>query len=310
MKQRSVVITEADEAILCALSRFHYLTAGQTSRLLYPKLSDENRYSQRRLKRLTDAGYVIRLRALPTPRYGQAPHVFTLGRRGRQHVAALGVPVRPYFRPSEEARAAENNPFMTHRLATIDILIAAKCLCRDHPVTCPRMLTERELKQAPVRVEVPPAPRATAETTRRVAVIPDAWFELCVADQPPVSIALELDRGTEDQMVWRQKVAALAVWADGPYREAFTTDNVTIAVVCPNPSRRDVLGRWTLRELQARGFEDIADIFLFTSESPVSTDPTVFFFGPRWYVPHQADPVALLDWPPEPENREVSIFAQ
>jgi hypothetical protein len=309
MTHTRFIITEADEAVLRALGRFHYLKACQLSRLLYPNLSDEDRYAQRRLKRLTDADYVLRLRALPTPRYGQPPHVFTLARRGRQHLVALGVPVRPYFRPSEETRAAENNPFMTHRLAAIDVLIAGDCLCRNHPVTCPRMLTERELKQAPVRVDVPAAPRAEASTARRVAVIPDAWFQLCVAGEAPVSIALELDRGTEDQMVWRQKVAALAVWAVGPYRKAFATDNLTIAVVCPDVARRDVLAGWTMRELEARGHRELVDIFLFTCESPVSSTPAAFFFGPHWFLPHHPDPVPLLDRPPEPASEEVSIFA-
>src|SRR6478735_112649 len=125
-------ITEADESILLALSRFHYLTAAQANRLLYPNLADQNRYIQRRLKKLTDMQYVLRLRALPAPRYGQAPHVFTLARRGRQYLTALGLAVQPYFRPSEEARASENRPFMTHTLAAIDVLVAADRLCRDY----------------------------------------------------------------------------------------------------------------------------------------------------------------------------------
>lgn len=307
MSQKRLTITEADAALLRALSRFHYLTAAQASRLLYPKLADENRYAQRRLKRLADADYVLRLHALPTPRYGQAPHVFTLARRGRQYLIGLGVSVRPYFRPSEEARATENNPFITHRLAAIDVMIAADCLCRDHPVTCPQMLSERELKQGARRVHVPPGPRA-AEAPRRVAVIPDAWFQLTVASQSPVSIALELDRGTEDQVVWRRKVAALALWAVGPYREAFATDNLTIAVVCPDAARRDRLAGWTLRELRTRRFDDLADIFLFTASSPVAECPLLFFFGAHWYLPHVAEPVALLDGPPEPTREEVPIY--
>ena len=88
-----------------------------------------------------------------------------------------------------------------------------------------------------------------------LAVIPDAWFQLKVASSPRVSIALELDRGTEDQRVWRQKVAALALWAVGPYRKAFQTDNVTIAVVCPDVARRETLCSWTKKELEGRGLE-------------------------------------------------------
>jgi hypothetical protein len=308
MKHQSFTISEVDQAILRALSRYHYLTVPQANRLLYPNLADENRYMQRRLKHLVDAGYILRLRALPTPRYGQAPHVFTLARGGRQYLNALGVSVRPYYRPSEEIQATQNNPFMEHRLAAIDVMIAADCLCRDHPVTCPRMLSERELKQSALRVDVPPAGGAPAQTTRRVAVIPDAWFQLCVTGRPPVSIALELDRGTEDQFAWRRKVAALALWADGPYREAFRTDNLTVAVVCRDRQRTDVLAGWTFRELSECGYADLADIFLFTAASPVVTAPLSLFFEPHWYLPEQGEPVALLDAPSEPAGREVPVF--
>jgi hypothetical protein len=310
MSKLLFTITQTDEAVLRALARFHYLKASQLSRLLYPNLSDENRYAQRRLKRLADANYVLRLRALPHPRIGSAAHVYTVAQRGRKHLTALGVTLTPYYRPSEEVQTAHNNPFMEHRLAAIDVLIAADCLCRDYEVTCPRMLSERELKQSAVRVDVPPGSSATVQTTRRLAVIPDAWFQLCVADdEEPVSIALELDRATEDQTAWRRKVAALAIWAYGPYREAFDSNNVTIAVVCPDATRRDVLARWTLRELHDRGFDDLADNFLLTSVSPVSTPPLSFFFDPHWHLPHRADPVALLATPAETASEEVAIFA-
>ena len=293
-------ITEADRNILLALSRYHYLTAAQASRLLYPSLYDENRYMQRRLKKLVDGGHVLRLRALPTPQYGQAPHVFTLHRRGREYLHGLGVKVLPYFRPSEELRAAQNDPFMRHRLAAIDVLIAADSLCRNSAVTCPRLLIERYLRRAALRVEL-----GTGGAVRRVAVIPDGWFQLQPGNHPPISIALELDRATEDQQVWRRKIAAYVVWAHGPYRRAFGTDNLTVAVVVPTDTRRDQLRLWTMRELTTRGAPDLADIFLFTAASPVATPATDFFFGAFWYVPHQAHPVRVLDLP---QQRPGEVF--
>ncbi len=50
-------LTRTDGEILVALGQVHYLTAGQLSRLPYAG-RDGDRYSQRRLKRLVDAGYV------------------------------------------------------------------------------------------------------------------------------------------------------------------------------------------------------------------------------------------------------------
>src|SRR3954452_10909963 len=294
MRQPTYLITEVDEIILRALARFHYLTAAQASRLLYPTLFDDNRYMQRRIKRLVDNDYVLRLRALPMPQYGQAPHVFTLAHKGRVYTEEIGLGLRTYFRPSEEKRATWNHPFMTHRLATIDVMIAADRLSREQGIVCPRMLPERELKHGAVHVQVPPGPNSMTKETRTVTVIPDAWFQLSLSGSEPHSIAIELDRGTEEQKVWRQKVAAYANWVDGPYQEAFETDNLTIATVCLTDTRTQQLADWTLKELRGRNLEDLADLFLFTAASPVTTAPADFFFTPLWRSVSNQE-VSLLD---------------
>src|SRR3954453_1896032 len=270
MTTNAYIISKADRTVLLALNRFHYLTAAQLSRLLYPNLKDQNRYAQRRLRQLATAEYALQLRALPKPQYGQAPYVYTLARKGRMYVQGLGVSVDPYFRPSEERRTTLNSPFMAHRLATIDGMIAAVRFCREVPgSTDPRMLSERELKRGAVRVEVPPLEHSTADGPRKVAVIPDAWLQLSFNGSDPVSLAIELDRGTEDQKVWREKVAAYTVWAGGPYQEVFETDDLTIAVACPDDGRRMVLLEWTMVELKVRGAWGYADLFRNTAASPV-----------------------------------------
>jgi hypothetical protein len=132
-KDSSFTITEVHTRILLALARFHYLTAAQLNRLLYPTLNDRNRHVQRKLQELADAGYVLRLRALPKPQYGQAPHVFTLADAGRKYVVALGQRTEAYFRPSRERDASRNSPFMEHRLASIDVMIAAGSPLQGQP---------------------------------------------------------------------------------------------------------------------------------------------------------------------------------
>jgi Replication-relaxation len=294
MTTKPYTLTEVDRLVLLALNRFHYLTAAQLSRLLYPNLSDENRYAQRRLKQLSDNDYALQLRALPKPQYGQAPRVYTLARKGRTYVQGLGGAVEPYFRPSEEKRTTENSPFMTHRLATIDVMIAAQRLCRDVAgISCPRMLSERQLKRTAIHVDV-----VSGQGTRRVAVIPDAWFQLKVAGQHTYSIAVELDRGTEEQKVWREKIAAYAAWSVGPYQEAFETDNLTIAIVSPNMERQRQLRQWTKRELTLRELQDYSGLFLFTARDPQTTPPAAFFLARGWQLPHTDEPVELITQPP------------
>ncbi len=177
-------LSPADLAILAAVQRFGYLTAGQVSRLLYPGCHDQNRYARRRLARLADAELLLRLTRLSTPRYGSGPQVFTLGRAGRAVLAATDS----YYRPGEEQAKAHNSLFMTHTLATIDVLIAAELLGRSHPVTMPRVLTERRLRADPLRVDLP---ADEGRPARSVAVIPDAWFELSVNGRKPVGSAGE-----------------------------------------------------------------------------------------------------------------------
>ncbi|MGW8600793.1 replication-relaxation family protein [Streptomyces sp. NPDC055893] len=300
---QAIRVGEVDHEILSVVNRLQYMTAAQVGRLLYPEARDENRYVQRRLRRLTEASYLLRLRELPSPRVGSAPHVFTLADRGRQFLAGQGVGLsNTYFRPSEERRKAQDNPFMEHTLAAVDVLVAAERLCRTDPrVTLTRLLSERQLKRMNVRVRL-----AGLDGSRPVAVIPDAWFELQVVDEPPIAIALELDRSTEHQKHWRRKIAALTAWAEGPYRSAFEADNLTVAVATPSRQRREQLADWTWQELQTIGRSDLADIFLLTEASPVTTSPETFFFEPLWYPAGQQQPVSLLDVP-QPAQEEVNV---
>jgi len=308
-KHKSITLGEPDNAILLALNRFNYLTAAQASRLLYPNLHDKNRYASRRLKRLVDAGLVLRLRDLPKPMYGSPPHVFTLARGGRQYLATVGIEIPSYYRPSEESQKAFNRMYMQHTLSTIDVLITAELLTKQYPVSCPRLVCERQLKHSPQRVEVAPPPGSPYETPRSVAVIPDGWFQLSVKNEPAVSIALELDRGTEEQKFWRRKVAALVSWAVGPYKKAFETDNLTIAVVCPTVARRDELRVWTTRECANRGWSSEEEIFLFTDADPLKTSPEAFFFDPLWYLPREELPLSLLDRPKDERQETVTAYA-
>src|SRR5512144_1138734 len=283
-------LNRSDLAILSAAARFHYLTAAEVNRLVFPRCNDELRYARRRLARLVEAGLLLRLKPLALPHRGAAPHVFTLTKTGRQ---LLGLPA-VYLRPGEEQQKARNLPFIAHTLATIDVLINAELLCRTSPVAMPRLMIERELKARPVRVDLT---SPDGKQTRSVAVIPDAWFELSVGQKKPVAIAVELDRGSEDQKRWRAKIEALAAWALGPYREAFGNDTLTIAVVTPDEVRRDQLRTWTSQELVRIGQSELAEIFLFTSGDPVAITPQKFFFGKCWYEPVTVVPVSLLTPP-------------
>src|SRR3712207_2273681 len=103
---------------------------------------------------------------------------------------------------------------MPHTLAVIDVLIAAQRMASEsRGIALTDLVIERRLRGCGLRTTVPPLNGYTL--SRDLAVVPDALFSLAVAgiNQHFVS---EVDRGTERERVWREKVAALAYWISDP----------------------------------------------------------------------------------------------
>ncbi len=276
-----------EEAILGALGRYPYLTARQCCRLLYAPGSFT--YVQAALKGLGDGEYVQRLfLPRPTP-HGRAPAVYTLGRRGRTHLASVGVEVAVRLRPAEEMGWSYLH--LSHTLAVGDVLIACELVCRALPqVRIARLLHERALKHLPIVV---------AGVSGKTAVVPDGWVDLRVTGGEGVDrycVAFEVDRGTMEQRAWRRKVAALVAATHGPYQAAFGTDLLTIAVVAtPGAGRMAELRHWTGAELVALGEAGQADLFRFTALPVAETDPVTLLCGPSWYGVHEGDPLPLIE---------------
>jgi hypothetical protein len=291
-------LTGVDTLVLRAVNRFRYLTAAQLNRVLWPNnIRDANRYAQRRLAALAKHECVHVLTDLPKPATGTAPKVHTLAWRGRKALLQLGDTVPSYYRPSEVDESARNPMFMPHTLAVIDVLVAASRLTQDAAeIHLTQLLLERDLRR--LRLQVPVPRVSDYERDRRVTVVPDALFSLLV-DGTPQHFLLELDRGTERQQVWRDKVAALTLWvASSASSTLLTSEYVTVMVVTTGRRRREYLCRWTAHELQARGlYDEYASLYAVTDSSPVETPPLEFFGAPQWYPPFAASPDSLIDIP-------------
>jgi hypothetical protein len=243
-------------------------------------------YVQTKLKALSELGLLQRI-WLPRPApHGSAPSVFTLGRKGLNHLGSQGFDVARRYRPSEQN--ARSYLFLAHTLAVNDVLIGAELLGRQAPgVQLARMLHERDLKRAPLQVQ--------DNDGRTIAVVPDGWLDFRINGSFQACLALELDRGTEEQKAWRRKVRGLVAFANGPYQEAFQTRSLTIAVVATSGDHRLLqLIRWTESELALWKEETLGDLFVFTGVAPEST-PADLFTARRWYQPFGEQPVALLD---------------
>jgi hypothetical protein len=274
-----------EEPVLQALQRYYCLTSRQLCRLLYSRGSLT--YIQSRLKSLVGAGYVERVWMPKRGPSGSSPAVYVLARRGLNHLKRLGAQIDRRHRPAERGRLSYL--FLAHTIELNDFLIAAEELERSlRPYKVAAVLHEHTLKRHPVHV--------INTSGKAAAVIPDAWLDLRVAGTFQVCLVVELDRGTEQQRRWRQKISNLLAFADGPYQEAFGTSSLTITVPTTAGERRLAeLLRWTEAELAACQEESLGDLFIFASLFPGAEGPREVFLTPRWYQPFRREPVALLD---------------
>lgn len=280
-KPVAFVLSPADDDILRAVFRYHYLTINQVARLL----GKSRTTVAARLKRLTDAGY---LHAITVPtRQGNGPNVYALANNGLQFLGDAGLPVPKRTRLSTERQYSYL--FFSHTLAVNDFLMDVELFTARHPdVTIERLYHDRDLKRMPVQVDDGAGGKAV--------VIPDGYVDLLFSNTYQACWALELDRGTEDQRTWRKKVRLLVAYAAGPYVQAFGTGALTICVVTTAPSERlRQLYQWTEEELSEANLTNHADLFYFAGYTPGTILDDRVFLVPGWRVPFQQHAVALVD---------------
>lgn len=271
----------SEDAILRWLWQFSFLTAEQIKRLGYSPTVIS--YVRGRLRTLHEGGYINREYMLKPG--GRGPYRFSLGKKGVAYLREAGAEILYY--PSDHTDVAYL--FQRHTEAVNDVLIAAVLLSRTEKVRIEEIRTEPWLKRSPMKVEV---------KGEKIAVIPDAWVAFSSN-----FIALELDRGTEDQKVWRRKVrgySAAVKWrgtSEKPipsvYKEVYGVDRLIIAVVTTAGERRaKTLRAWTEAELGRAS--KLASLFQFTYLPEGVPDPEELFLANRWYQPFSEAPTPLL----------------
>ncbi|HEU0074390.1 MAG TPA: replication-relaxation family protein [Dehalococcoidia bacterium] len=279
------ILGSAELSFLKSLLRYRYLSSRQVCRLHFS--SGSLTYVQSKLKRLTDDGFCQRIWVPKRVPHGSSPAVYTLARRGINQLRDEGLEVSQRYHPSE--KQALSYLFLNHTLELNEFLICAELLCRWQPeFHLAALLHDSELKRRPVYV--------VDDDGRRAAVVPDAWLNLRIQGSFQVCLAVELDRGTEEQKKWRRKVSNLLRYANGPYQETFGTRSLTVAVVTTAGEKRLLeLLAWTRAELEAKQEKSQDDLFLFTSASPETMNSESMFLLPRWYRVFSETPLALLE---------------
>jgi hypothetical protein len=274
--------------LLTGLGRYIYLTAAQCTRRAYQPGS--LRFVQKRLAGLVDAGYAQR--HLGFTRNGKPPDVFSLTARGWDAVRELGMETPARWRPSEAAQRG----FLAyaHDLAVADFGIATERFCTavaPH-ADLAQVRHHRVLQADPLHV------RLAGGRTHQV--IFDAWLDLRLTrGEPPRqrqrALALELDRASEYQQVWRRKITAILAASTSSYAAHFGTTSLTVVVVCPGNARRvEQLLAWTEAQLRAESAEAAASLFAFTDVDPGTCDPQALFLDSCWRVPFGDVATALV----------------
>ena len=268
-------VKPSHDTILKSLYTYYYLTAKQVCRLHYSPGSFT--HVEKLLKELRDTEYV-QWDFLPVKRrFGSSPAYYMLAKSGISYLRKFGcdVSILPY--PSEKRQL--KSLFIPHTMSVNDVLIAATLLPRVAPAySLSAMRHELFLKR-----------------TMKSFVIPDGWLDFRRGNEQ-TCFWLEVDRGTEDIKIFRQKIKALLTFAKTQYQEVFHTPSITIVVATTSgePRYKQILS-WTEQTLTEMQQTHEADLFRFASIPEGEIDPLWLFFEPLWTPPFADTPLPLLE---------------
>ncbi len=294
VRNKPFALTPGHDLLLHDLHTLHRATAEQLTRLHY-KMGMLNTVKAR-LKDLSDNRYVLPL-SHPSIRL---PYMYALDRKGLNHLAAQGVDVREYFRPSSEEDSAKNFLFREHMLAISDILIHSLLFEKSEPsYRISNMLHERVFKNNPIKATYE---RNSREETR--TIVPDAYLAFGYTKESGNEVTLpvlwELDRGTEDQKFFRRRIRSYIVFLKSrAFKTLFSIEYITIAFATTKDHNRiKQMREWTRKELAVTNEPSwLSQLFLFTSlpENMAEIEPRHLFLDPVWYLPSDDEnPVSLL----------------
>lgn len=282
-------------ALLLALARHHALTSQQAAILcFFTRTTPSYTYAHEHLLRLMRHGYI---RRQPSTEKG-IKDAFLLDERGKRYLAAMGVAVdeKTHHPPPQGLHLA-------HRLAVTSLLIQLERT--GYPIL------ERRNEWQLSRTAVP----LTLPSGEKIHYAPDAWVRMLI-EGTEYSIAIELDRGTEDQKPWRRKVQEMVTFttADAkgvyPFTRLFGVERLRFMIVAapgaigtvPPELRANNLHHWTELELRKLGMETWQRMFFIRpldalamdKERHLLVEPRSILFDRAWCQPFSQEYVPLI----------------
>lgn len=295
-------LTPTDEEMLEACARYQYMTVEHWVRLFEDE--GKRRYLQRRSQALSDHDYLIRLYITPLGGRGKGRSIFTHGAAGRDYAKSLGKRVPNRFRPIDVKTLTPRH--LAHSEDLTDVLLSFDLLARhDDRITIPEMLHERFLFEQRFKVPVQFAHLVTGELRQeQMEVTPDAFVKVAGQagnERRIFPLLIEVDRDTEEQIDFREKIAKLyAFGTSETYEQLYQARSFNVAFIIQAPKRNpldrltEVLA-WTERELRQRNVQHDAVSFSFCALDPETTLPEDLWLGTNWLHPFSTTPHALID---------------
>ncbi len=295
-------LTPTDEELLLACARYQYLTVDQWRRFFED--DGKLRYLQRRSRELAAQDSLIRLYITRPGGVGKAPSLFSLGPAGRRHVESLGIRVPQRFRRSDLTSLSPKH--LAHSEALTDVLLSFDLLARhDARIAIAELLHERFLFEQRFKVPVRSVDALTGQIVERpMEVTPDAFVKVSAQTTRGLRrfpILVEVDRDTEQQVVFREKIAKLSAFGTSEtYERLYAARSFNVAFFVRAPKRDPLLRlteimTWTERELRQRRLEHEAAAFSFCALDPATTPPAELLLGATWLHPFSTTPHALID---------------
>jgi hypothetical protein len=276
-------LLRGDEQMPVGLYHLHLATAAQLTRLHYSIGSYKT--IRQRLHDLAEAGYIV-IDAIPE-KFHRGPNYYTLGTKGFQYVAGVGMNVDKSLRAAKETNKGYLH--IQHLLELNDVLIAAlRASTIDPRLYVARYEHERELKRKPYKVML---------QGQTYGLVPDGFIDFHMKREGrsdlSLPVLLEHDRGFEREHQFKQKIAAYrAFLSSGAYKEQFKVEGMTVLVtIFTSLQRMDDLYKWTRDELSTDPIT--AGRFRF-GLLPRPPEPKQLLIEKRWYTLAGDQRIALV----------------
>jgi hypothetical protein len=269
---QSFRLTQRDIQIIQAVNNCRLLRQDQIQRLFFPSRNT----AQVRLQLLWQHGFLKREFLPVISGIQTSPVIYAIDKRGARFLESEIGYEKSALRQSAQKPGFE---FIEHTLGLSEIRIALMLSCRQHAgLELKTWLDEKAMKSNYDRAQV---------GNRMVAVLPDAYFVVSLAQGGSLHFFLEFDRGSEHLKFLSKKFAAYyAFFQSGKSKIRFGTDKVRVLVI--TAGRRSFGKRSRLESLKELTKSLPANRwFWFSNLDQISAND--FMFDPIWLTTNQDD---------------------